>query len=364
MRPLSNSGFLAGYPVAPAVAATRSANSSRGVALLTVLLVVFLASAAAVSLASLQTLAIRRSTLIQHQQQARLYALGAEEWALLILQRDLANSEIDDRLEDWANLPPALPVDGGFISGRIEDLQGCFNLNNLYKEQGADGNPPADGQNPPPAKAGGSGQPNDLIDPVQLQLLQRLLEQLPLEPPLDTEQAQAIAQALADWLDPDQDPRFPDGAEDSFYLGRVPPYLAGNQPLVSSSELRLVRGIEPRIYEALAPAVCVLPQRTRINCNTVVPPLLAALQGERKTEDTAGLLQDTDYPFEDVNNCLQALGIQDEFRDLLSVSSRYFLIRAEAQVGEGRVRLHSLIRRAPDGIRVLTRRFGNDESKP
>ena len=56
-----------------------------GVALITVLLIVFIASIAATSLAALQQRAIRRSTVLMHQQQARLYTLGAEQEAVIVL---------------------------------------------------------------------------------------------------------------------------------------------------------------------------------------------------------------------------------------------------------------------------------------
>ena len=104
-----------------------------GVALITVLLIVFLASLAATSLAALQQLAIRRSTVFQHQQQARLYTLGAEQEAMIILARDRQRNETDHPGEEWANLPPALPIEGGAITVRLSDLQGCFNLNNLWR---------------------------------------------------------------------------------------------------------------------------------------------------------------------------------------------------------------------------------------
>jgi type II secretory pathway component PulK len=92
-----------------------------GVALLTVLLVVFLASVAAISLASVQQLAIRRSTLLLHQQQAHLYALGAEQWAAAILVRDLKDNQTDHLNETWATLPPALPVEGDVLEYEEQD---------------------------------------------------------------------------------------------------------------------------------------------------------------------------------------------------------------------------------------------------
>ena len=102
------------------------------------LLIVFMASVAATSLMTLQGFTLHRSALLLNQQQARLYTLGAEQWSIALLKRDLRsdlenNERVDTLEEDWATIPPSLPVEGGFVSGRIEDLQGRFNLNNLLK---------------------------------------------------------------------------------------------------------------------------------------------------------------------------------------------------------------------------------------
>ena len=99
-----------------------STGPQAGVALITVLLIVFLASVTATSLATLQQLAIRRSAVLQHQQQARLYTLGLEQWAMVILARDRQDNETDHRGEEWAKLPMMLPVEGGELSGRLSDL--------------------------------------------------------------------------------------------------------------------------------------------------------------------------------------------------------------------------------------------------
>ncbi len=141
-----------------------------GVALITVLLVVFLATIAATALSSVQQLTLRRSTLHLHLHQARLYTLGAEQWAMSILQRDRRDNDTDHLGEDWASLPPALPVEGGSISGHLEDLQGRFHLNNLINSEGE-------------------------LDPVWLGHLERLLEHLELE--------SGLAQAIVDWIDAD-----------------------------------------------------------------------------------------------------------------------------------------------------------------
>ncbi len=55
-----------------------------------------------------------------------------------------------------------------------------------------------------------------------------------------------IADAVVDWVDPDDDPR-PAGAESGYYSGLANPYLCKNGPLSSLEELLLVRGVTPRL---------------------------------------------------------------------------------------------------------------------
>jgi type II secretory pathway component PulK len=55
-----------------------------------------------------------------------------------------------------------------------------------------------------------------------------------------------IANAILDWLDPDDDPRV-NGAENTYYQGLTPPYYCKNGPLDSLEELLLVKGVTPQL---------------------------------------------------------------------------------------------------------------------
>lgn len=65
-----------------------------------------------------------------------------------------------------------------------------------------------------------------------------------------------IVDSILDWRDPDDNPR-PSGAESDYYLGMKPPYMCKNGPLDDLSELLLIRGVMPEMYfgsSALQPA--------------------------------------------------------------------------------------------------------------
>ena len=305
----------------------------RGIALLTVLLVVFLASLTAVALASLQQLAIRRSAVLLHHEQAKLYTLGAEQWAMAILERDRKNSEIDHLNEPWAALPALLNVENGTLSNKLYDLQGRFNLNSLIRVD--------------------SETSTASVDEQQLKILQRLLGKLDLNP--------GIAQAIADWIDPDQEMLFPDGAEDGDYIGYTPAYLAANQTFQSVTELRLIKGVDQAVYDDLAPYVSVLPSTEPLNINTAPGVVLAALTGE--VAEVSRLRQGMHEPYDNIENFLQDTGITEAeiSSDKLAVSSRYFMLVAQAEIGESRAMLSSVLYRPDSGrIQVIMRSFGMD----
>jgi hypothetical protein len=55
------------------------------------------------------------------------------------------------------------------------------------------------------------------------------------------------AAAILDWLDEDDEPRDPNGAEADYYAGLPAPYSPTNGPVLSVEELLLVRGVTPSL---------------------------------------------------------------------------------------------------------------------
>ncbi|HKJ76970.1 MAG TPA: type II secretion system minor pseudopilin GspK, partial [Gammaproteobacteria bacterium] len=244
----------------------------RGVALVTALLVVALATVAAVAMATRQQVDIRRTANLLAGDQGRLYAEGVEAWAAQVLRRDREDGDTDAEGEQWATVLPPITVEGGEITGRIEDMQGRFNLNNLVNPEGAP-------------------------RPPQVARLRRLLAAVELSP--------GLAEAVVDWLDADIEPRFPDGAEDAAYLNRDPAYRTANVPVAHPAELRQVAGFDAAAYRALAPYVTALPATTTINCNTAKPPVLQALaDGVTRAEAEAVVEARGDDGFDSAGECL------------------------------------------------------------
>src|SRR5690606_16456238 len=116
-------------------AGARRMRRQRGVALITVLLVVALATLVCAGLMLRQQLAIRSVGNQLLVRQAQYYAEGGELLARALLLRDLREAGqlmVDHPGEAWASPGLRFPLDeGGELRLRIEDLAGRFNLNSL-----------------------------------------------------------------------------------------------------------------------------------------------------------------------------------------------------------------------------------------
>ena len=92
----------------------------RGVALITAVLVVALATILAVSVGFKGYLDQRRSVTAFSLDQGFEIAMGAEAWAADILRKDkVGGSKTDDFTEMWATPLPPIPVEGGEVAGQI-----------------------------------------------------------------------------------------------------------------------------------------------------------------------------------------------------------------------------------------------------
>ena len=311
----------------------RMPGRQRGIALITAVLMVALATMLAVGVVYRGVLDQRRTATMFAMDQAWEIALGAEAWAADFLQRDLQQSQGDNLSETWAQPLPPLPVEGGSVAGRLVDLQGRFNLNNLVF---ADGTP----------------------NPDAIAQFSRILVALDLEP--------NWASIMADWIDLDTQPGFPDGAEDNVYLGQAPPYLAANMPITRASEIMALPGFGPERWAKLKPYVAALPVGTTLNVCTAPGIVLDSLsegviEFGRSPEELAKRRNDGCFP--SLNDLRGALGDTDydKLKDGLSESSSYFGATVWVTIGTTDLTLYSLLVRGQGGlVRPQLRSFGTE----
>lgn len=302
-------------------------SRQRGVALLLAMLVVTVGTILAVNLLWQSTLDRRRAAAALATDQAMMYALGAEAWASDILREDLAESaDSDDLSEAWATDIPPLPIEGGFIVGRIEDLQGRFNLNNLITPEGEE-------------------------DELMREQFERLLTVLDLDP--------LLAGAVVDWLDPDSEIRFPNGGEDETYASADPQYRTANTMITSPSELMAVAGFDQETYAQLAPYVTALPIGTTLNVNTASEPVLASLSDDIDLSLAASLVAERNGgAFPSVETSFQGIVSEDMLPRIGGVSD-HFLLTGTVTIGTTTLTMRSVLQRNQSGFtRALFRNFG------
>lgn len=315
----------------------------KGVALITALAIVAMASIAAIAMAHTMQLSIRRTGNILTTDQGFLYTLGSEAWARGMLIRDLQDSgkkSYDGLDEDWAQELPPTPVEGGEVQALTTDLQARFNLNNLYLDEKS------------------SEQDKQRVA-IELTLFQRLLVLLELD--------ESIARATADWLDQDINPQFPDGAEDNEYLNNDLPYRTGNTRMASPSELRLVKGVTAEAYEKLTPYVTALPETTQININTADPLVLQALADSLDEDSAKQLISEREEnPFKDKKSFLDRLKAlldenkvkSEEIDPVISVTSRFYQLETTVRMEYVSQKLRSMLYKGGKDVVILSRSLG------
>lgn len=184
-------------------------------------------------------------------------------------------------------------------------------------------------------------------------VLQRLFQECGKLPRDD---ARAMAEALIDWRDEDDDASL-SGAESGYYKGLNPPYAPRSQGLKTLQELRYIKGMTPEIYERVLPYV-TLESSGLVNVNTasrsilivlgfepaIADKILAFRRGRDRIEGT-----EDDQGFIDVSSIAQVLASYGYLYDneiggldgalqsgLLTVRSQNFLVQALATLGRSR----------------------------
>lgn len=347
----------------------RLPHTQQGIALLTALLVMAIAVMVATAVISTQHYDVKIQTNIQQLERAYQYTSGIEQMAGLWLQRDLKLNQTDSLLDTWATTLPEMPIkDGetvvGSFSGKIEDVQGLFNLNTLLDDKGN-----------------------------QTDVGQTLFDKLIKAQMLPAH----FRLSVTDWMDKDSVAQHANSAEADFYMTSTPAYFAANQPFADPSELFLVRldSLAPeetrKKLDELLKISSTLPSKafTKININTAPEALLQALvpndvqmiiatrQNQPFDQDSLNNLitqsSDLNKPLESLltnpaylaakNQKPPPTPMPDEhlklpWSNVFGVTSNYFRLRGLIKIGSVRLNTVSLLERTEAGeIRILMRRF-------
>ncbi len=257
-------------------------NNNRGQSLIIVLFIIAILAAVVVEFAYTTRVNIDIATRMRDNTQARHIAISAIEIEKSILLSDLSTSpnadyqvagKLSKNTQLWsqiANFPLPVTVKDrniGIMKGLISDEAGKFDINALIGSDTITANKTLDG------------------------ISRRLFEDLKLDP--------AIVDAIEDWIDSDELPR-PNGVESDYYQSLNPPYRSKDAPLDSITELKMIKGINNKVFNILmgrtgqkgqmprpdamdSPILTVFPRYYnpkspfKINVNTASPILLKAM---------------------------------------------------------------------------------------
>ena len=329
-------------------------GQQQGVALISILLIVVIATVLGAAMTTEQNFSINRARVSFDQSIVKQYALGGEELARQILRQDFVDSpEVDHLGEQWAVPGDVFEFEDGEIELQIIDLQSRMNVNGLASTEANNNgqNGSANGQ----LDDSTNGSPNSSTQDNDTKArLIRLFTQQGAE--------DRHVHNLKDWIDAD-DANDGLGAEDYAYLGLDKPYRTAGQLIGDISELRLLLEMEPQQFQLIAPYLVALPDaQIEVNVNTASAGVLQALLPGTDLGTLESLVADRDggQPFESTSAFLVQAGVQGVLNGI-TVRSEFFRVSIKARYQDRFGYLTSIIQR--DGTDGSMRVIYRDQSK-
>lgn len=300
----------------------------RGGALISALFITAIAVMIAVALAMQSRLLIHEGELTMNADQTYLNLQGMQQLTRLIVENYAVKwatiSKTQNSTAPFVPLPTVLPkikMHQATVWGTLDDEQGKFNINDLQ---------------------------NATNQARFIALLQAVVQGL------SQQQSDAIAKAITAWLT--------NGSQDAYYVSLHPPYRSSQTTMANVSELRLVNGVTPEIYAALAPYITALPVpaasavppattpaavETPINVNSAAAPVLLTMDPQLTLQQAQSLVTCRQQfgGFTSVGAFIANCGSQAAVTTLpnATVTSHYFLAQAMTEQNGHTLILNSLL---------------------
>jgi general secretion pathway protein K len=313
------------------------AARQRGVALLTAVVLVALATVVATAIAFDTTLAARRGGGGAAFEEAQQIAGGAEALAAVAISEYRKQQNAPIHLDQaWARpIGPVEVLPGATLEASLVDLQGRFNLNNLTRTDGT-------------------------INEEAVEVFRRLLEHAGVEPDW--------AMAMADWIDDDIAVEA-GGAEDGVYSSETPAYRTANRPITQPSEMLALKDFGMERWLKVAPFVTALPRGVPVNLCTASAALLDAMSNQQQWTLSPEALQRSRagkcFPDTQTFNGSMSPADLTKLGQALVIGevSNWFQVRTLATIGTSDFALYSLLHyeqgagAGGSGVRVVSRTF-------
>lgn len=304
-------------------------GKQRGVALVTAILMVAIATTLAAKIAWDNKVSMRRTESLLNLEQARQLAYGAEAVAVSVLleQGDDFGNFAQDIETPLAYEAAIEDLTLGLVEGRLLDTQGRLNVNNLV--------------------VGGEVQ-----EDVKTQF-RALFSYLDVDV--------TLIDLMIDWIDSDTVPHG-SGAEDGAYTSLDPPYRPANNYLLDISEIRSVGGLDREVYTTLQPHLTAIPPgwcgntgATKVNLNFATAEVMAAITGISPGL-TADLVQRRDEtPWEKIEDIGLPPDVDADALNHISVRTDCFALSVTANVGSSTLTMYSLLDRASSTGQIIAR---------
>lgn len=284
------------------------------------LFVVALVAAAATIMVERFRTDTRRTELTLNANSAFLYAQGSVAWAIDLLNNDWTHQQPNTVIDKTPINSPVDHQNAAQIQSTIYDAQGYFNINNLT-------------------------DPNYQINFMRLILI--------ISPETPVTDAQNIATATMDWVS--QGSR--NAALEEFYAKQNPPYRTAHRIMISSSELRLVKGMTPQLYAKLAPYIIALPNTTQVNVNNAGIPVLMSLSMTLNPQGAKSIATACQQnPFATISDFMNYDIVKNNpfESSKITVTSNYFLLQTNVKVGDQILTLYTILNRVTQGTQAKT----------
>jgi general secretion pathway protein K len=312
-----------------------------GGALISALFITAIAAIISVALAMQQRLLIHEGELVLNADQSYLNLQGmqltAEDNVQEYVMQWMNPKQMPPQFTPLKNVLPEVKINDSILNGVIDDEQGKFNLNDLVYT---------------------ANQSNFVA------LLQAVVQGI------SPQESDNIAKAITAFIS--------NNSQDPYYLSLNPAYRSPQNEMVNISELRLVNGVTPLIFSALAPYITALPIKkpsqhtaipaanapattpttpttptqpdetaTQININSASAPVLLAADPTMTLAQAERLVQCRKRSGEFTNvaafikSCAQPAGITA--LNNIGTTSQYFLVRSQDIFNHHAVMLNSLL---------------------
>lgn len=285
----------------------------KGSALLTALFIMSLIAIIATSVSIKIKNNISRTSLVIKADKLQLASDIVKYWAMdhlsqknLIYEENIHGGIVKKFPSAQKNI-----YQGVNLSGEIYDLQAFVNLNNVQDE-------------------------------TYLPVIVRLFKNVNLE---SKKQTMALFNGLFHWTNVYQ----PDRGFDEYlqyYAKQSPPYAPSFQPLVSLSELKLIKGFTNKIINIIERYVTTLPPPTAINVLSAPKLVIKSLSSQMTDQDVQELLElRSNHSFNQTFEIMQLLRQKGVAHEVITFKSKYYLVKSTAQIEDSVVVNYTLLKR-------------------